>query len=162
VKPENMIGPAEARKFASVQEKQEWEQCEYARKLAAKEAERLQLIKDIGTFFDVADTDGNGCLSFEELETVLRNEEMQPIIKKLRIPAVWSAKELYDYLSGHGSQSSVDNVLHMAHPGPHMVTANRLVDACSRWHGDYERSVALALARRAPEGGFSGVLGDGV
>merc|ERR1712157_5792 len=106
-----------------------------------REEERLQLIRDIEVFFEKADMDGTGVISLPQLEKVLCDPDMAPVIKKLRLPVTWTAQELFDYLL-HSQLTSVTDV------GETGVTAESLVDACSRWHGDHERALKRILIKR--------------
>ena len=115
-----------------------------------KNQERKQLVKEIGTFFKAADADGSESLSRDELQKVLSDEAMRPIIKKLRIPATWSAHELYDYLVKD------NNAQQGANSQDGGVTATTLVNAISRWHGDHERAIQkMIVSRRASSSGVS-------
>jgi len=136
VVPENMIGPAPPKGLPGQQKEEQASAREQA--VRQREADRLALIKDIALFFDKADTDGDKMLSMTELEKVMSDPEMKPVIKKMRLPATWTAQELYDYLiSSHTSAKG--------------VTATDLVDACSRWHGDHERTMQKILLKRSLE-----------
>ena len=134
VKPENMIAPSPAKTFGSPEEKQAFEITKAEELVKKQEQERKQLIHDIAVFFESADADGNGRLDEEELEAALRNPSLKTQIQKLRMPATWTSKEVFDYLDQDRDGG---------------VSASELVDACSRWHGDNERALQRALARRA-------------
>jgi len=135
VVPENMIGPSPPK--ASPGDDKRSTREEAARQ---REAERIELIKDISFFFQKGDADGNQVLSFSELEKIMSDPDMKNVIRKMRLPATWTSLELYDYLVS-SQMSSAEG-----------VTAAGLVDACSRWHGDHERVLQRILLTRAPSG----------
>jgi len=135
VVPENMIGPSPPK--ASPGDDKRSTREEAARQ---REAERIELIKDISFFFQKGDADGNQMLSFAELEKIMSDPDMKNVIRKMRLPATWTSLELYDYLVS-SQMSSAEG-----------VTAAGLVDACSRWHGDHERVLQRILLTRAPSG----------
>lgn len=132
VVPEQMVGPT-LKKYASAEEREKAENATRAAKVAKTEAERSLLIDQINNFFKKADKDGNGNLSMEEFTSVLEDPGMKDTLKKMRIPLGWQPAEVFEYL---------DNTR------KGYVSAEDLVDGCSKWHGDYGRAMKIAMAKR--------------
>lgn len=132
VKPEHMIGPS-LKKYSSVQEREEAEKKLRAAKVSENEKRRLDLISDISCFLATADRDGDSLISLEELEKVMANPSMTGVIKRLRLPLGMTAAELFDYLDTEGKG---------------VVTAQDVVDGCSRWSGDSKRLAQIIAAKR--------------
>lgn len=132
VRPEQMIGPS-LKKYATVKEREEAEKKLQAAKLSESEKQRLELISDISRFFTTADSDGDSLITLAEFEEVMANPSMTGIIKRLRLPLGMTAAELFDYLDTEGKG---------------VVTAQDLVDGCSRWSGDSRRLAQMLAAKR--------------
>ena len=134
VRPENMIKPT-LKKYSSAEEKDREEQAARQAEVSQKEVQRLDLIRQISTFFAAADTDRSGTLSLDEFEAVLSDPEMKDLVKRLRIPLAWTPQEVFQYLDRDNTG---------------FVSASNLVDGCSRWHGDHERLIQRTLNKRVP------------
>jgi fumarate hydratase class II len=134
VRPENMIKPT-LKKYSSAEEREREEQAARQAEVSHREVQRLDLIRQISTFFTAADTDRSGTLSLEEFEAVLADPNMKDLIKLLRIPLAWTPQEVFQYLDRDNKG---------------VVSASDLVDGCSRWHGDHERLIQRTLNKRVP------------
>jgi fumarate hydratase class II len=133
VVPEQMVGP-KLKKYSSPEERESAERATKAAKVAQVESERLLLIDQIAIFFKAADKNGNGELDIKEFTDVLANPQMNDSIKKMRIPLGWTPAEVFEYLDTSGKG---------------FVSAEDLVDGCSKWHGDYGRAMKIAMAKRS-------------
>jgi len=65
---------------------------------------------------------------------VLDNPLARAPIRKMRIPLGWNPAEVFEYLDTSGKG---------------YVSAEDLVDGCSKWHGDYGRAMKVAMAKRS-------------
>jgi hypothetical protein len=128
VRPERMIAPS-LKKYSSVEEAQLSEKEARRAAVLEEERDRIEIIHRITLLFNEAESlniERTGTLSFDKFEQVLSNPTMIEILKRLRIPPAWTAKEVFEYLD-------VD--------GRGIVSATDFINGCSRWRGDNERHV---------------------
>jgi fumarate hydratase class II len=141
VVPEQMVGPS-LKKYSSPEEREEAERAIKHAKVAKADMKREILIEEIQFFFEAADKDGNGELDMQEFTDVMENPLVREPIRKMRIPLGWNPAELFEYLDTSAKG---------------YVTAEDLVDGCSKWHGDYGRAIKIAMAKRGHAGSWQGV-----
>merc|ERR1712107_725552 len=101
--------------------------------ISEAELRRLELIGKISEFFSKADADNDAKVTLEEFQTIMADRSMADCIKQLKIPVAMTATELFSYLDADGNGA---------------ITANELVDGCSRWTADSQRLVQKIISKR--------------